>query len=542
MYKHLFKIFNTGLAVAIILLTINSCSDAWESHYNTDTSATSDQTLWEQIKSHDNLSNFGEILEKTYVYSNNKMSAVSYAELLNSDQSFTVWAPVNGSFNKDSLLALCNTVAGELSVEKSFVRNHMARYLFSVSSTTYKEVILMNRKEKNLKGLTFGNIIISDPNIISSNGILHILSGDIPYFPNIYEGLCNDPDTKMFGSFLKSYQKDSLDELTSVASGIVDGKTVYVDSVLIEKNSLLTELGLLNSEDSSYLMIAPTDKAWDEAYKKISAYYNYSYIDQADSLQKYWAKHALVNDLFFNANLQPSVNDSLISTKYSSLDPKYHVFYKPFASGGILSEVKSKTKCSNGYIYKVDKWPFTLKETFFQPVKVEAEIESNILDYTLSTLNLRSVSGDSISKNGYIDVVPSKSSSNPTITFQVKNTLSGKYDVCVVCAPQTVYKTPTNSSDSADCFRPYKFRATIYYVDKTGASKNYNCGGLTYSNNPHVVDTVCVAKAFEFPACSYGRDEVTVSLKIQSYVLTRETATYNREMYIDCIYLRPHED
>ena len=542
MNKHSFKIIHSGLAVAFLLLALNSCSDTWDSHYNADSSITSDLTLWDQINSQVNLSEFREILENTHLYTNNNVSSVSYADILDSDQSFTVWAPVNGSFNKDSLLNLCTTASGELAVEKTFIRNHIARYHYSVASSTDKEVILMNRKVQLLKGLTFGNVRITNPNIVSSNGILHIVNGNIPYFCNIYEGVCSDTETTLLSSFLKAYQKDSLDEVSSVASGIVDGKTVYVDSVLIETNALLTELGYLNHEDSAYWMIAPTNNAWEEAYKKIAPYYNFSFVDEADSLQDYWTKHALITDLIFNTHLQASVSDSLISTKYDSDDPGHHVFYKPYTSGGILSEVKSSIQCSNGYIYKVDKWPFTLQEVFFHPVKVEAENEATILSYTLSTLNLRSATGDSISKQGYLDVVPLTSSSNPAVTFEVKNTLSGKYDVCVVCAPQTVYTTPATHSDSVNCFRPYKFRATLYYANDNGSSKTYNCGGTTFSNNPYIVDTVCVAEAFEFPTCNYNQDEVTVSLKIQSYVLSRETTAYNREMFIDCIYLIPHED
>ena len=542
MNKHSLKIVNAGLSV-VLLLGLISCSDTWNSHYEIDPGITSDKSLWEKMQSNDNLSDFREILEITNVTSYNSVSEVTYAELLNLDQKFTVWAPENGTFNKDSLIELCNSgVTGERSVEKSFVRNHIARYLYSISSLTERDIMLLNRKEKHLQGFVFGNVSITTPNIVANNGILHIINGKIPYFANIYEGMSGDLELSMLVAFYKAFQADSLDEFSSVSSGIVDGKTVYVDSVLIEKNILLTELGYINNEDSSYLMIAPTNKAWEEAYQKILPYFAFSYIDQADSLQKYWTKHSIINDLTFNSNLQKSANDSLVSTKYDLKEPKQHVFYKPFAQGGILSDVKSISKSSNGLIYKVDKWPFSIQESFFHPIIVEAEQESNILDYSLSTLNLRTVPGDSISKNGYLDVVPSKSSSNPVITFQVKNTLSGKYDICVVLAPQTVYKTPITKADSLDCFRPYKFRAILYYVNEKGESKNYNCGGGTFSNNPYKMDTVCVTQGFKFPTCNFNQNEVKVSLRLQCYVLSSETTKYNREMFIDCIYLKPRED
>ena len=52
-------------------------------------------------------------------------------------------------------------------------------------------------------------------------------------------------------------------------------------------------------------------------------------------------------------------------------------------------------------------------------------------------------------------------------------------------------------------------------------------------------DTVLLAEAFHFPTCNYDQNEVKVTLKLQCSILARETSRYSREMYLDCIYLRP---
>ena len=49
-------------------------------------------------------------------YNNNHVTSVTLADLLGSDQSLTVWAPVNGSFNADSLLQMCQTAQGDSAV------------------------------------------------------------------------------------------------------------------------------------------------------------------------------------------------------------------------------------------------------------------------------------------------------------------------------------------------------------------------------------------------------------------------------------------
>jgi uncharacterized surface protein with fasciclin (FAS1) repeats len=542
MNKHSLSI-RTGLAMVISLFAFNSCSDNWNEHYDVKSGLSSNLTLWEHIVNDSTLSDFRDIVGKTKVSTNHKVLSISYEDVFNSDQTYTVWAPVNGSFNKDSLLDLCSTEVGNLAVERGFILNHMVRYAYSVNSSTARTMVMLNDKKKYLTETKMGEAAIIPSNIQSKNGILYKIDGEIPFYPSIYEGVTTGAETSMLGSYLKSYQKDTLIPSLSVASEIVDGKTIYVDSVMLEYNGLFNYIGDINSEDSVYQMIAPTNIAWEDAYKKTAEYFKYpSTTDQADSLKAAYAKLFLVGDLVFNPKMQTSVLDSIVSLNYYSYDPKYHVFYKPYAAGGILSEIKDSVKCSNGTIYRVDKWPFTKFESFFYPITVEAEYSSHVLQFSQCNLNPRYAEGDSISEHGYMDIVPIKTIDNPTITFEIPNTMSGKYDVCVVCVPKNVYKIPKNAADSADNSRQYKFKAVIGYADLKGLPKTYKCGNDgTFSNNPYIVDTVCVAKSFEFPACNYNQTTATTTLKIQSFVTTPEMKFFSREMFIDCIYLRPTE-
>ena len=99
------KSINKILPLAALLIACTSCSDSWDDHYDTATSG-SEQTLWHEISANSNLSDFSSVLSNTYIYRHHKKSTVSYADLLNSGQAFTVWAPQNGTFNKDSLISL----------------------------------------------------------------------------------------------------------------------------------------------------------------------------------------------------------------------------------------------------------------------------------------------------------------------------------------------------------------------------------------------------------------------------------------------------
>jgi hypothetical protein len=525
------KSINKILPLAALLITCTACSDSWDDHYDVATTG-SKQTLWQEISTNSDLSDFSSVLSNTYVYRHHKKSTVSYADLLNSGQAFTVWAPQNGTFNKDSLITLCQTAIGDSSVEKMFVKNHIARSTFSVVEDS-DDIMFMNTKHLTLGFGKIGDVTISSANNRAKNGILHIINKELPYQYNIYEALVNMNQFQSMGTFLKGFEKDSLDEENSLSSGLVDGVPVYIDSVLIEKNSMLDGFGYINSEDSSYWMVAPSATGFSEAYDSISNFFNYAYINKADSLQRYWTYRALMDDAFFDMNIQSSPNDSLVSTRYNLKKWKDHVFYKPFEEGGILNQTTKKITCSNGILYQTDKWPFKYKDTFFKEITTEGEKESNITNSSLCSYNIRYLSADSISNHSYIDIVASPATANWTMTYKIDNTLAGTYDICAVILPNSVYNTVKPDT------RPNKFKATLKYYDVKGKLQTYNCGNATFMNNINKVDTIVLAKAFKLPTCNYQQDNTNVTLTLTCSILARETSTYLRETFIDCIYLKP---
>ena len=75
-------------------------------------------------------------------------------------------------------------------------------------------------------------------------------------------------------------------------------------------------------------------------------------------------------------------------------------------------------------------------------------------------------------------------------------------------------------------------------MDEKGASQTYNFENVQFKSNPEKVDSVLLGKVF-LPACNYDQTDIKVSIKLVCSILARETANYSREMYLDCIYLRP---
>lgn len=523
-----------------LLGCLTACSD-WDEHYGT--AGTTDAaegtvSLWQQIKANPDLSDFAQVLEETKIFRQHRKTPVSYADLLDGGQSFTVVAPVNGTFDKDALLEMVQTAQGDSVVEKSFVQNHLSRSLSSVTKED-KRVLLLNMKYAEYADGMIEGVTITSPNQRARNGVLHVAASQIPYERNLYETLRDDELLSGIGAALHRYDEDYFDADNSISSGIVEGVPVYVDSVIIERNRMLDRLGYINREDSLYWVVAPTKDAWQQVWEETSQYFVYDEsVLKRDSLQHHWTTAVLMQDAIFNMHIQEDITDSIVSVPYVRSVPQpgkpvYHVFYNPLEEGGVLYGGEP-IQCSNGVVYKTDTWPYAPEQTFFRQMWCETEHFSNIIEEKMCTYNTRWLAADSISSGAYLQILPEKATSNWELTFRIPNTLSACYDIYAVVLPRTITHTD-------EIFKPCKFKATINYVDEKGDKQSFNCGNTQFKADPARIDTVLLAEAFHFPACNYDQTGSKVSVKLQCSILPREQANYSREMYLDCIYLRPRK-
>ena len=207
-----------------------ACSD-WNDHYE-DVAAggAASGTLWEQMNANPQLSDFCNVLEQTKVYRMHKKTPVSYKDILSGGQAFTVLAPLNGTFKKDSLLQLVQTVAGDSAVEKGFIKNHITRSLASLTPNSTK-MLMLNQKHLWMENGKIDGITVSVPNTRTSNGIFHILEQGLLYKHNLYEMFCDNPSLSLIGDNLRRFNEDVFDPDASVSNGVIDGVPIYVDSV-----------------------------------------------------------------------------------------------------------------------------------------------------------------------------------------------------------------------------------------------------------------------------------------------------------------------
>jgi len=516
---------------------LSSCSD-WDDHYENEAANSAELTLWDAIQQRSDLSDFAQVLEKTMVFRQHKKTPVSYADLLKGGRSFTLFAPVNGTFNKDSILSLVTTANGDSAVERFFIMNHLSQNLVSADGTE-KNFRLLNYKNASFADNKVNNVGFRESNIHSKNGIMHVMDRQLPYMMTIYETLVALPQFKSHGEFLASYNEDEFNESASVSSGIVDGKKIYIDSVMIERNKLMDRVGRLNAEDSLYYVVIPTEAGWNKAWNTAFECFKYPKTNKdADSLQHFYAYCALMDDAVYSYYQQKAHIESraypytwIKSYAYPERQVIYNYDY-PFSPTGIFGSAKERYQCSNGMIFASDEWVFDPTWTYNTYRFVEGENESSVISYTYCTMTKIDALGDSISSRAFTHIKPSGGNSNWNVTYKLTNALSTTYDVYVRVLPKSV----TGGENK----RPCRFTATINYYDEEGKEQHYTFNnGTPINTNPNIVDVVKVG-TFKIPTCNYGQgDGGQPSITLTCSIRANENAKYDRNFYLDEIILDP---
>ena len=441
-----------GALATMALLAVSACTD---DHFDIKNTMGSDKTLWETIESNPNLSDFAGILKRTKVLSNENdhKATITAAELLNQPQSFTMWAPVNGSFNakawNDTLdaaakYAALGTAEGRTKsldisyyVWSQLVGNHIARFNHE-GYTGKQEIKMMNEKNAIYSGDKFDNVPVQGSTEVASNGSLHLLNGVAPFAYNIFDYLGYYPQFSSVNNLIASRTEiDTLWNFSTPGALNEKGQMVYVDTVVSRRNEILgVARASIREEDSTYVALIPTNEAWEQGKEKIGrilkygARYSYEWngadfnrkvlkdqfrldaatkadpkLTLADSLQQRITEQNMAVNMFFapyymrnidakdSAQLNNYVQhaDSLISTAGT-------VFYNVAADGSGKNSTLNPIfagltpyRASNGYIYRLTK--YDLDPAYAWVKKVEYFMSRSGFYTILNTNNVRSASG-----------------------------------------------------------------------------------------------------------------------------------------------------
>ena len=542
---------------AAVLMAATSCSDF--SDYN-DTPVSdvqqAERTLWENISQNDQLSDFATLVKKA-----------GFDDELSQPHYYTVWAPLNGTYDASSLMS-----ADSATVLYQFVKSHIAEYNHSVSGLVDERIHALNRKSFAFEGdgqYTYAGQTLRQLNLPNSNGIMHLLDGAARFYPNLYEYLFSCEGIDSVATFFKRYETSVLDTKNSVLGPTINGKQTYIDSVMITSNSLLNRIkAKLDKEDSTYTMLVPTNEAWQAHYDKISKCYNYinttvaQNIDEATStssaptasvtVDAAYTKDSLtrlhlVSDLVYNNNNY--YNNWLIDDTVEPYDT-----LRSTTSGymtnpqEIMSRVIDRKTMSNGTFCLVDSLAFRPWESWCyslgqSPLNSRTWTGSNTMVYIDNTLfdAIKYVPKNPAQKQlGYLWVTPLSNYGKPQLDVKLRNVLSTTYNIYIVLAPG---QDVGEDADGNKFLKPNMLDFTLSYCDAKGklATQKLN---QKVVNDPTRVDTLAVG-TFTFPVAYAGLgDNVYPNLKITTdfgVFDKAKMAAYTRDFSIISILMKPVE-
>jgi len=570
-------IFKNALVVMATLFVgamATSCSD-WDDHYDATSAVegSASATLWENIASNSNLSQFADLLRKT-----------GYDEVLKASQTYTVWAPLNDTFDYNTLAQ-----EGSEKLLKEFVQNHVARNNYAASGVLDEQIYMLNEKVHSFVGTAgsyaINGVTVAQPNLASSNGVLHTISGKLQFLANIYESLeASQFPIDSVSNYFHSFDEKVLNTYKSVKGSVVNGEITYLDSVFDESNSRFSLYrAFINSEDSNYTMVVPTNTAWMKAKKAIEPYFNYIpkithrenagssgssrdidvEIDDIDYLRDSVVNLSLFRGLFFNNNLygngplktlatgQRLQVDSLVTTSFRSASTiSRQKLYSDDAAA--LFEGTTRVNKSNGAIFVTDDSLRVQPWLFWNPLIVaEAEQSANIGSVSTGRSSVVSISAGTqnpevegiISGNSYLELSNSTPSNNPVLNMYLPNLLSTTYVIYAVIAPPTI----TNPSAEQ---KPNAFTAQLFYHRETGALAaapfNFGGAGHVFFTDSSKVDTVCLGE-YTFPMCyAFLPDNPAPYVRLTGAVGRRSAPltpdeSYDRVIRLDCLLAVPKE-
>lgn len=388
--KYINKIGMTVVAGAMLATT--ACSDYAD--YNEVpglSSASAGKSLYENIASNPQLQGFAAIIDKA-----------GAADILNASQSYTLWAPVDGTYDKDAIMSMSAT-----DIKQKFINQHMAQFMFPVQGVVNERVITLNDKHHNFTNVAFDSKEITETNIPSSNGIMHLISGQTPYFSNLFQYVSEAKNSPQLQKFIIEYNDSSIDKNKSVLGPLVNGQQTYLDTVYRKSNPVVSRIlnAKLDNEDSTYTMLYPTKEAWDNAYAAVEKTYAFKdgfkwiYVDDntaaSSALQNDFGavtygtkvsvegglshytdsivKYHLTRNLVFSHN--DTYNKSLDNDKYTDNGDQPDTLRSTNGTklsnvGEIFASMTTKDARSNGFTREISSIPFLPRETYLPVIRI----------------------------------------------------------------------------------------------------------------------------------------------------------------------------
>lgn len=551
-----------GLLGAAVLLGFTACTD---DHFDIQPSTVSgSNTIWQNVEANADLDSVAMILRRCKVMKSqtDKSAKQTYAELLATSQQLTAWLPKNGTFNAKQYLDELDSAAvlrakdemagtrAEYDVANRFARNHIARFNYE-SNMGDQRIALMNSKIVNYNAGegTFNGVKLdaANANILSSNGMLHVLDGESQFAYNIFERLQVDSRfAKIYGDIDK-YNVYTFSASSSTPGSMNhNGSMEYVDSVWSRTNSLMTDARLtyLTDEDSLYVSVIPTDAAYEAARQKLQGLFKYAknYNYAWDASKRDWTNKG-TNALKFKTDSLTTYNvtsrilsASSFSVGYNSEGPVTTSNPQAFlnhvltadslnSAGALVIYNKDKgnvnpifdgqtaddaIKASNGYIFAVDNYNYDPSYSFIQKMNIYGRNTAQITGSTSEQAQYVSLDNENQNAEVNVDALgvdnnyyyfPVSGNSQLNIDFKLNNVLSTKYKISIVLLPNRVNINNIRTEDDGTVIEE-KPVFDVQIRDDKGSVIGKAVKNVSVDQDK--VEKKVLWEAFEFPYAYFG--------------------------------------
>lgn len=551
-----------GLLGAAVLLGFTACTD---DHFDIQPSTVSgSNTIWQNVEANADLDSVAMILRRCKVMKSqtDKSAKQTYAELLATSQQLTAWLPKNGTFNAKQCLDELDSAAvlrakdemagtrAEYDVANRFARNHIARFNYE-SNMGEQRIALMNSKIVNYNAGegTFNGVKLdaANANILSSNGMLHVLDGESQFAYNIFERLQVDSRfAKIYGDIDK-YNVYTFSASSSTQGSMNhNGSMEYVDSVWSRTNSLISDARLndLTDEDSLFVSVIPTDAAYEAARQKLQGLFKYakSYNYAWDESKRDWTNKG-THALKFNTDSLTTYNvtDRILSASsfsvgYNSEGPVTtsnpqaflnHVLTADSLNTNVGLVIYNKDKgnvnpifdgqtaddaikASNGYIFAVDNYNYDPSYSFIQKININGRNTAQVTGstseqaqyVTLDNENQNAeVNVDALGVDNFYYYFPVSGNSQLNIDFKLNRVISTKYKISIVLLPNRVNINNIRAEEDGTIIEE-KPVFDVQIRDDKGSVIGKAVKNVSVDQNK--VEKKVLWEAFEFPYAYYG--------------------------------------
>lgn len=551
-----------GLLGAAVLLGFTACTD---DHFDIQPSTVSgSNTIWQNVEANADLDSVAMILRRCKVMKSqtDKSAKQTYAELLATSQQLTAWLPKNGTFNAKQYLDELDSAAvlrakdemagtrAEYDVANRFARNHIARFNYE-SNMGEQRIALMNSKIVNYNAGegTFNGVKLdaANANILSSNGMLHVLDGESQFAYNVFERLQVDSRfAKIYGDIDK-YNVYTFSASSSTQGSMNhNGSMEYVDSVWSRTNSLISDARLndLTDEDSLFVSVIPTDAAYEAARQKLQGLFKYakSYNYAWDESKRDWTNKG-TNALKFNTDSLTTYNvtDRILSASsfsvgYNSEGPVTtsnpqaflnHVLTADSLNTNVGLVIYNKDKgnvnpifdgqtaddaikASNGYIFAVDNYNYDPSYSFIQKININGRNTAQVTGSTSEqaqyvTLNNENqnaeVNVDALGVDNFYYYFPVSGNSQLNIDFKLNRVISTKYKISIVLLPNRVNINNIRAEEDGTIIEE-KPVFDVQIRDDKGSVIGKAVKNVSVDQNK--VEKKVLWEEFEFPYAYYG--------------------------------------